>query len=156
MQRKPTSTAVPIEAPVEEGLAKAWGNDEVGSDALEMTELVNEIRVDEEPAVPCEVESAPTPVTEPTANAKRAPQKPVKVEPVVQPEPVKAPQQVERAEEPDDGNWTKIESAVACPDCGKQMSAKTLKCSHGPNCTEKTQTQPPMGNQPKHHRRGHR
>jgi hypothetical protein len=26
---------------------------------------------------------------------------------------------------------------VACPDCGKQMSAKTLKYSHVPNCTAK-------------------
>ena len=23
---------------------------------------------------------------------------------------------------------------IACPDCGKKMSAKTLKYSHGPNC----------------------
>ena len=30
---------------------------------------------------------------------------------------------------------------VACPDCGKQMSAKTLKYSHGPNCSSKKQKQ---------------
>jgi ssDNA-binding Zn-finger/Zn-ribbon topoisomerase 1 len=29
----------------------------------------------------------------------------------------------------------KSESKVSCPDCGKQMSAKTLKYSHVPNCT---------------------
>ena len=60
MPRKPRITAVPVEAPVEEGLAKAWGDDEAKTDAQEMTELVNEIKVDEEPAVPCEVERSKT------------------------------------------------------------------------------------------------
>ena len=137
MPRKPKITAVPVEAPVEEGLAKAWG-DEVKTDAQEMTELVNEIKVDDEPAVTDEVES--TPVAKPKARAKRAPKKPVEVEAVVEPEPVEEPQQ---AEEPDDGNWTKVERKVACPDCGKQMSAKTLKYSHGPNCPAKKQKQSP-------------
>ena len=35
----------------------------------------------------------------------------------------------------------KMDTKVACPDCGKQMSAKTLKYSHGPNCSSKKQTQ---------------
>ena len=132
MPRKPRITAVPVEAPVEEGLAKAWG-DEAKTDAQEMTELVNEIKVDEEPAVTCEVESAPNPAAKPKARAKRAPKKPFEVEPVDEPEAVEEPQQVEQAEEPDEGNWTKVERKVACPDSGKQMSAKTLKYSHGPN-----------------------
>ena len=109
------------------------------TDAQEMTELVNEIKVDEEPAVTCEVEDIP--VAKPKARAKRAPKKPVEVEP--DDEPVEEPQQVEPAEEPDEGNWTKVERKVACPDCGKQMSAKTLKYSHGPNCTAKKQKQSP-------------
>ena len=33
----------------------------------------------------------------------------------------------------------KVESKVECPDCGKQMSAKTLRYSHGPNCPAKKQ-----------------
>ena len=142
MPRKPKITAVPVEAPVEEGLAKAW-SDEVKTDAQEMTELVNEIKVDDEPAVTDEVEN--TSVVKPKARAKRAPKKPVEVEPealplaVIEPEPVE--EQVEQ--EPDDGNWTKVESKVACPDCGKQMSAKTLKYSHGPNCPAKKQKQSP-------------
>ena len=139
MPRNPRITAVPVEAPVEEGLAKAWGDDEVRTDAQEMTELVNQIKVDEEPALSCEVES--TPVAKPKARAKRAPKKPVEVEPVD--EPMEEPQQVEQAEEPDEGNWTKVERNVACPDCGKQMSAKTLKYSHGPNCAAKQQKQSP-------------
>ena len=34
-----------------------------------------------------------------------------------------------------------VEHKVACPDCGKQVSAKTLKYSHGPNCVVKKQKQ---------------
>ena len=34
-----------------------------------------------------------------------------------------------------------MDTKVACPDCGKQMSAKTLKYSHGPNCSSKKQKQ---------------
>ena len=30
-----------------------------------------------------------------------------------------------------------VKDKVACPDCGKEMSAKTLKYSHAPNCTVK-------------------
>ena len=30
---------------------------------------------------------------------------------------------------------------TSCPDCGKQVSAKTLKYSHGPNCAIKKQKQ---------------
>jgi hypothetical protein len=36
---------------------------------------------------------------------------------------------------------SKVDAKVACPDCGKQMSAKTLKYSHGPNCSAKKQKQ---------------
>ena len=32
-----------------------------------------------------------------------------------------------------------IDDKVACPDCGKQMSAKTLKYSHVANCVTKKQ-----------------
>ena len=34
-----------------------------------------------------------------------------------------------------------VEHKVACPDCGKQVSAKTLKYSHGPNCVIRKQKQ---------------
>ena len=30
-----------------------------------------------------------------------------------------------------------VKDKVACPDCGKEMSAKTLKYSHAPNCVIK-------------------
>ncbi len=34
-------------------------------------------------------------------------------------------------------------SEVVCPECGRQMSAKTLRYSHGPNCVAKKQKQSP-------------
>ena len=46
-----------------------------------------------------------------------------------------------------------IDDKVACSDCGKQMSAKTLKYSHGPNCSGKKQkTNTEYENQPIIHR----
>jgi hypothetical protein len=33
----------------------------------------------------------------------------------------------------------KTDAKVDCPDCGKKMSAKTLKYSHAPNCVAKKQ-----------------
>ena len=148
MPRKPKITAIPVEAPADEGLAKAWGDDEAKTDAQQMNDVINEIKVDDEPVVTNEPDEPPTPVAKPKARAKRAPKKPV-----VEPEPVEEPQESEpevpeakgepplQVEEPDDANWTKVESKVACPDCGKQMSAKTLRCSHGPNCPAKKQKQ---------------
>ena len=35
----------------------------------------------------------------------------------------------------------KADAKVACPECGKQMSAKTLKYSHVPNCLAKKQSE---------------
>ena len=34
-----------------------------------------------------------------------------------------------------------VEPKVACPDCGKKMSAKILRYSHGPNCVIHKQKQ---------------
>ena len=36
----------------------------------------------------------------------------------------------------------KAEAKVECPDCGKLMSQKTLRHSHGPNCVVKKHKQP--------------
>ena len=33
----------------------------------------------------------------------------------------------------------KVDAKVECPDCGKMMSQKTLRYSHGPNCVSKKQ-----------------
>ena len=39
-----------------------------------------------------------------------------------------------------DQREAKADAKVTCPDCGKQMSAKTLKYSHVPNCPTKKRT----------------
>jgi len=44
--------------------------------------------------------------------------------------------EAETKAEPEPEAETK-QTKVSCPDCGKQMSAKTLKYSHAPNCLKK-------------------
>ncbi len=39
----------------------------------------------------------------------------------------------------------KAEAKYECPDCGKMMSRKTLRHSHGPNCVVKSQQQATRG-----------
>jgi hypothetical protein len=126
MPRKSKVTAVPIDQ--EEGLARAWGDGEVKTDAEQMTDLVNEINVEPE-----QMEEEPTEEREEQKpKAKRAPRKRTESV-VVDVATTFDDAQVEVAipDEKADGN---AKEKVACPDCGKQMSAKTLKYSHGPNC----------------------
>ena len=132
MPRKSKVTAVPIDQPEanqEEGLAKAWG-DEVKTDAEHMTELVNEIRTEPTPEEPKEEEK-------PKPKAKRAPRKKTEsvVEPVVE-VTATVEETVAEVAIPEEKTEAKVDAAekATCPDCGKQMSAKTLKYSHGPNC----------------------
>jgi hypothetical protein len=126
MPRKSKVTAVPIDQ--EEGLARAWGDGEVKTDAEQMTDLVNEIRVESEPTEEEPIEER----EEPKPHAKRAPRK--RTETVVVDVTTTiddAEVEVAMPEERTEGN---TKEKVSCPDCGKQMSAKTLKYSHGPNC----------------------
>ena len=135
MTRQAKLTAVPVEQKEEE---VASGGDEVKTDAQAMTEIINEVKVDDAPVLTQEY----VPVVEiakpkAKARAKREPQKPV--EQFTEPE-VEVNASLDEAEadvtlpvEP------KVESKASCPDCGKQMSAKTLRYSHGPNCTAKKQ-----------------
>ena len=81
-------------------------------------------------------------VEQPKARAKRSPsrgpsvRKPKAVEPELEVE-VQAELPVEEVKE---------EAKVECPDCGKMMSQKTLRYSHGPNCVAKKQkTTAPQG-----------
>jgi len=147
MPRKSKITAVPIDKP--EGLIRAQmtGEDswveEPKTDAQEMSELMHEVKTEQEEKQEVAVqqdEPEPTTVTEEIKLpiAKRAPRKPkAKPEPVINvtstPEEVIAEVEVPEA---------KTEQKVACPDCGKQMSAKTLKYSHAPNCVVKKNTKP--------------
>ncbi len=106
----------------EEGLSRAWLEEKPKTEAQEMTELINEISTEAER----EVE---TPVAEerPVAKAKRAPRAKARPEPAYEQQEAKTEQSVS--------------DKVACPDCGKQMSTKTLRHSHGPNCLAKKRAQ---------------
>jgi hypothetical protein len=133
MPRKAKVQAVPVDPVVEdsqpEGLMVAREVVEEKTDAEQLTDVINEVKAEAEATV------APTPEVEVEAEApveakpkaKRAPKAKAKaVAPVEDTPPpvVEAPPAIPVAE-------AKVEEAkVACPDCGKQMSAKTLKYSH--------------------------
>ena len=137
MPRKPRITAVPVEQP--EGLMVANDLPEEKTDAEQMTEILQEVK--EEPKVA--VSDAVVEVKPKATRASRA-------------KPKEEPHEDEPKEEPiltlslpegsqtkgsasDQRDELKMDTNVACPDCGKQMSAKTLKYSHGPNCSSKKQ-----------------
>ena len=134
MPRKPRITAVPVDQvqPVltlsasdqrEEGLVVAMDEK---TDAEQMTEILQEVK--EEPKVA--VSDAVVEVKPKAKRASRAKPKeePLEVEPIEEQILTQEPKEEAR-----------IDDKVACPDCGKQMSAKTLKYSHGPNCSSKKQ-----------------
>ena len=149
MGRKAKIVAVSIDK--EEEVAPQV-DEEVKTEAQLMTEIINEVNApeglclvqeEEVPAAPSLAGMQPvvedqgeTPVVVAKAKAKRV----SKAKPIVTAAPVE--HEVVDAEvvepvvvEP------KVDAKVACPDCGKQMSAKTLKYSHGPNCSSKKQKQ---------------
>jgi hypothetical protein len=155
MARKAKITAVPIDQEAE--IAPQVDDDEVSlpegsqtkgkNDAQHMTDIINEVNT---PVLTHSVEdqietpAAPSlagmqPVVETKAKAKRA----SKAKPAVVVEPeVEVTASLDEVEAvitlplPEE---LKVDTKVACPDCGKQMSAKTLKYSHGPNCSSKKQ-----------------
>ena len=134
MPRKPRITAVPVEQP--EGLMVATDLPEEKTDAEQMTQIIKEVKeepkeVKEEPKEEPQEAVSDAPV-EAKPKAKRASRAKPKEEPVKE-EPVKEEPKEEVKEE------VKIDDKVACPDCGKQMSAKTLKYSHVANCVTKKQ-----------------
>jgi hypothetical protein len=152
MGRKAKITAVPIDQ--EEEIAQQVDDDEVKNDAQHMTDIINEVNA---PVLTHSVEDQreglfvaqlvteqeedqiETPIVVTKAKAKRA----SKAKPAVVVEPeVEVTASLDEVEAvitlplPEE---LKVDTKVACPDCGKQMSAKTLKYSHGPNCSSKKQ-----------------
>jgi len=151
MPRKAKIVAVPVDAPVEQPVEEAVAPEDK-TDAEEMTNVINEIKtVDEQPVAEPVAETVveepvAEPVAEPKAKPKRAPRakapsrKKVK-EPeaeVVAVEPSLDETSVVVAV-PEEKPSAVVKEKVACPDCGKEMSAKTLKYSHAPNCVSKKQ-----------------
>ena len=104
------------------------GDEEVKTEAEERDELINEVKAEEEPvAEPLAIEDAPKP------KAKRAPRAKAKAEPEAVP--------FEAPDEPQEAERRAVADKVECPDCGKQMSSKTLRYSHAPNCAAKKKRQ---------------
>ena len=139
MPRKSKVTAVPIEQTIVE-----QAETEPKTDAEQLTELVKV--VDAVPSNQIEVKNEPLEITDqPLVNkkpqAKRAPkakkEKPV-LDAVVEVVSSTINETVAEVEIPDEKIFTENKK-VECPDCGKQMSAKTLKYSHAPNCPFKKQ-----------------
>ena len=132
MPRKAKITAVPVEQP-EEGLAS--GEDEPKPDAEQMSEIINQVSV----AEPDEVPVIQAELTAPKAKAKRVSKKePVVTEPEVEVTSSLDEDQVDVTYPVEEITTV---AKVECPDCGKQMSAKTLRYSHGPDCASKKQKQ---------------
>ena len=148
MGRKAKITAIPINK--EEDVSQQVHDDEVKNDAQHMTDIINEVNA---PVLAHSVEEdqIDTPIVVTKEKAKRA----SKAKPAVVVEPVLTLQvsdqmEVEVTASLDEVEAVvtlplpgelKVDTKVACPDCGKQMSAKTLKYSHGPNCSAKKQKQ---------------
>ena len=140
MPRKAKLTAIPIEEPVAEQRAvdgEAISDEK--TDAERMTDVMNEVSVVEQPTAPDlqdAGEAEPVVATKPKAKrapAKRAPVAAAAAAVEVQAE-VESPKEEVKEEVKED---LKEDAKVACPDCGKKMSAKTLKYSHGANCATK-------------------
>ena len=150
MARKPKITAVPVEqSQMEEGLMIAMDApdektdaEHEKTDAEQMTEIIKEVK--EEPTEEQKDAVPEVPVVA-KAKAKRASRAKPKEEPIIE-EPKEEPNEdpnltlkVADQKEEEPKEEPKSEEKVACPDCGRRMSAKTLKYSHGPNCSRKKQ-----------------
>ena len=148
MPRKAKSIAVPVDDQPDLALETAV-EEEPETDAEKMTDVLNEVNVTDA-VLPIEDEvlvsqSAPA---APKAKATRVSKKePVFTEPEkdvtssldeVQADVVLPVELLLREEYHETVN---PREKTYCPDCGKQVSAKTLKYSHGPNCVVKKQKQ---------------
>ena len=127
-----------------QGVEDQRGGVEVKTEAEQLTDVINEVKADAEEVVETVVEPVVEPVeakpkAKPKAKAKAKPEPP----PEVTPPPIveAAPARVvltqghadSLAQVSDASKSQRDEAKAACPDCGKQMSAKTLKYSH--KCT---------------------
>jgi len=139
MPRKTKITAIPVEQEVANAVE---GSTEPKTDAEKMTDVMKEVTVADDTPILTEEYVEPMPAAKP--KAKRAPskspsvRKPKVVEPVVEVKPSLDEVQVDVTFP---GGEANAAAKVECPDCGKLMSEKTLRYSHGPNCTVKKQRQ---------------
>jgi hypothetical protein len=143
MPRKTKITAVPVE---QEQQVVSEEPVEPKTDAEQMTDIINEVNTAPQSDAP-PLNAEEDVVEQPKAKAKRGPPArgpSVRKPKVVEPEPeveaqAELPVEEVKADAP-------AEAKVECPDCGKMMSQKTLRYSHGPNCVAKKQkTTAPQG-----------
>ena len=144
MPRKAKITAVPV---VQEQQGVSEDPVEQKTDAEQMTDIINEVNTAPQSDIPqLNAEEEVTEKPKPKARAKRAPSRGPSVRlkhNVIEPEPVLT-LQVSDQREPEvqaelPVEEVKVDAKVECPDCGKMMSQKTLRYSHGPNCVAKKQ-----------------
>ena len=152
MPRKAKITAVPVEQVVTHLVADSSAQslpEELKTDAEQMTDIINEVNTTEtilqseyEPTTPVvhKVKAKRAPSRGPSVRSLKTPvEKPNVIEPVVEVQPA-APSLA--GMQPDvtlPAEEVKVDAKVECPDCGKMMSQKTLRYSHGPNCVSKKQ-----------------
>ena len=110
------------------------------TDAEQMTEILQEVK--EEPKVAVSdavVEVKPKAKRASRAKPKEEPRKeePLEVEPIEEQILTSLALASDTSKSPEPKEEARIDDKVACPDCGKQMSAKTLKYSHVANCVTK-------------------
>lgn len=141
MPRKSKIIAVPIDEPLVETVVEPIP--EVKTDAEEMSTVINEIKAVDNLVEETNNESPVTeldnkPVVKPKAKAKRAPKT---KEPELQAEVTNVSNSLDEStveiSMPEEMPKAVENNKVSCPDCGKEMSAKTLKYSHAPNCVTK-------------------
>ena len=135
MPKRPRITVVPVE---QEVVSSSEGPGEPKTDAEQMTEIIAEATASVEPEPV--LEEAPVP----KAKAKRAPsrnpsaRKPKGANPEVEVTQSVDETQVEATSPVEEASAV---AKVECLDCGKLMSQKTLRYSHGLNCVVKKQQQ---------------
>jgi hypothetical protein len=137
MPRKAKIVAVPVDAAtVAEPVEQTAQEDK--TDAEEMTNVINEIKTEDQPVTQEVAEPVAEPKPKRAPRAKAPSRKRVKEldAEVVDVEPTLEETTVE-VTLPEEKPAAVVKDKVACPDCGKEMSAKTLKYSHAPNCVIK-------------------
>ena len=100
-----------------------------------MTEIIKEVKEEPKEEPQEAVSDAPVEVKPKAKRASRA-KPPVGVPGTKEEQVLEEPKEEPKEEVKEE---VKIDDKVACPDCGKQMSAKTLKYSHVANCVTKKQ-----------------
>ena len=133
MPRKAKVQAVPVEDKPE-ALAVAMEAIEEKTDAEQLTDVINEVNAtaDEvvEPVVEVEAPVEVKPKAKRAPKAKAKAEAPPEVTPPLVPEAPPPSVEAEEVAAQVEPVGAKEDTKVACPDCGKQMSVKTLKYSH--------------------------